>query len=131
MVKGLKTHGRQLFRRIRPCVPYNLQKPPWESEMTNYQKGASFERDFIKKMSDNYYGVRTAGSHSQIDFILLPKPTSPFSRVVACQLKRYKKGACKPKITQEFRDLQFLDDADIVKWWVCRKDYCDFEIEVV
>lgn len=98
-------------------------------DMTNYAKGACAERDFIERMKpQGYYGVRTAGSHSLIDVVLLPLAASNHKNVVVCQLKIY--AGSKPKPSKEFKDLKF--EEGITKWWVTRKDYQkEFEIGAI
>lgn len=96
---------------------------------SNYQKGAAFEREFMEiARTRGYYPVRTAGSHSLIDVVLLPQAGGPHRNVVVCQLKRYAKT--KPKIEKAFVDLEF-DEEGITKWWVSRKDRGLLEIQVV
>jgi hypothetical protein len=95
----------------------------------NYRKGANFERKFIKSMSKNYCGTRSAGSHTQIDGILIPNKDSPFSHVIVFQCKAYQKGESKPKPSEKFINLQF--EGDVTKWWVTKEDRKPVEIEIV
>ena len=92
--------------------------------MTNYEKGRTFEWDFIKVSEKNgYMGFRSAGSHSPVDVILIDAYNNPLlqrPRVILCQLKRYKKGK-GPKPAKEFKDMRLNWDW-IEKWWVTRKD---------
>ena len=93
----------------------------------NYNKGVRFERAFIKEHSSSYIGLRTAGSHSPVDIILIPKNAG---NVVLCQLKCYKKGSPKPKIPKSLEQLD-AGDEHITKWFVSKEDYMDYLVEVV
>ena len=93
----------------------------------NYIKGANFEREFMAKCNPNYTPVRTGGSHSPWDVILIPKE---FGNTICCQLKRYKKGSYKPKCPQSLKELKVNEDT-VTVWFVTKEDYKPYEIEVV
>lgn len=102
--------------------------------MTNYQKGAAYELEFIHEWGEprGYMGFRSAGSHTSVDVILIDITNNPLlnrPRVVLCQCKRYKKGK-EPKPAKKFKDLKIAWDW-IEKWWVTRKDRGETEIKVV
>jgi hypothetical protein len=86
--------------------------------MTNYQKGARFERAYIamKEATGLWVAVRSAGSHSPIDVSLFPLKDGEM--VYACQLKRGKKYMEKP--TDEFINLKIK--GNVQKLWVSKKD---------
>ena len=92
----------------------------------NYKRGADYEREFIAEMShDGYLGLRTAGSHSPFDVVLIPKE---LGNIVLCKLKRYKKA--KPKIPKSLKEIK-INDEYITMWFVSRKDREKTEIEIV
>jgi hypothetical protein len=91
-----------------------------------YRKGAGFERDFIALNDREYIGLRTAGSHSCFDVVLIQRG---LGNVIFCQLKRYKKGRTKPKIPKELKKI--TDENDITAWFVTREDYKPLEIQIV
>ncbi|MFW6173961.1 MAG: hypothetical protein ACOC5T_09470 [Elusimicrobiota bacterium] len=92
----------------------------------NYLKGAGFERDFIALNDREHIGLRTAGSHSCFDVVLIQRG---LGNVIFCQLKRYKKGSPKPKIPKELKKI--AEDNDIVVWFVTKEDYKPLEIQIV
>lgn len=96
----------------------------------NYRKGADFERDFkALKEKEGFLVVRSAGSHSCVDLVLIPLGRHNFSNIVVCQLKAYKKGKSKPKPDKAFVELELGENA--TKWWVTKEDYKPVEIEVI
>ncbi len=94
---------------------------------SSYRKGANFERQFIKAMSGKYLGVRSAGSHSPFDVILIPIGEHNPQNVIVCQLKAYKDRAAKA--TPSFKDLEVGDS--VTKWWVTKLDRKELKIEVI
>jgi hypothetical protein len=88
--------------------------------LTQYQKGASFERSFIADWNKKGYdGYRMAGSHTEVDVILIRRLNCDYGIPIAlCQLKRHKRSAPKP--TKAFKDLSRWHFTE--KWWVTRKD---------
>ena len=95
----------------------------------NYLKGVAFEREFMKEheASGNFMAIRTAGSHSPFDVILIPLGShSEFSTIV-CQLKRHKGSAPKPPESFVGLDLGM----NVTKWWVTRQDRKQTVIQVV
>ena len=61
--------------------------------MTNYKKGVRLERDVVRIFKENgYIAVRTAGSHSPFDVVLV-KQTSENKKIcfvafVQCKVKK-------------------------------------------
>lgn len=85
---------------------------------SNYNSGANFERHFMREMEkDGWKCLRSAGSHSMLDVILIPTTKSKEQKVIGCQLKTY--SNLQPKPSKEFTDL----DINIEKWWVTKKKY--------
>ena len=97
--------------------------------MTNYQKGAKHERDFQSRMEKlNYIAVRSAGSHSKADIILIPlENAQPIPEigigVFVCQLKRRKGKETKKEREEKekFAKIRFYHPI-VRKLWVSRKD---------
>ncbi len=93
--------------------------------MTNYSKGANFERR-IQHYYDslNYLTIRSAGSHSPIDLLAIPKgdDSRPF---IAIQCKSYKKT--RPKPDPAFIALKI----PATKVWATKKFHKPIELEVV
>jgi len=94
-----------------------------------YVKGANFERQFIADKEKEYICVRSAGSHSAIDVVLIPRGMHKFSNIILCQLKTYKKGKVKPKPDKAFVELDCGENC--TKWWVTRQDYKPVQVEIV
>lgn len=94
-----------------------------------YVKGANFERAFCKEIEKKgkYYAHRTAGSHSQIDVILIPREGSWEENVIVCQLKTYKKGRSKPKPSKDFLGYNCFRKA--IKVWVTKQDFKKYEMD--
>ena len=96
---------------------------------SGYLKGARFERDFMEEIREqgNHYPIRSAGSHTPFDVILIPLGVHSQLPVIVCQLKRAKKYAPKPP--ESFRSLGLGDC--VTKWWVTRIDREKYRVEVV
>lgn len=95
----------------------------------NYRKGAAFERAWMKAQEAKgiHIAVRTAGSHSPFDVILIPIDEERDLPVIVCQLKRGKKHVPKPP--ESFRKLPV--GLNVVKWWVTKIDRQKANIELV
>lgn len=96
---------------------------------SNYRKGSNFERQFSASKKSEYICVRSAGSHSAIDLVLIPRGRHNFSNIVVCQLKCYKRGKSKPKPDKAFVELAC--GKNCTKWWVTKEDYKPVQVEIV